>query len=172
MRRFLFIAVVCILPFISCDAGKKEKNVKNESIVKVVSEYRGEDGFEMVSLGKLATSAIKSAIRIASDFDDDPDLKEVRKAIQKIDKAYIVEFEDVREEVRKEIVSRLDDVFDDTDLLMEIKSDDDKMRIYGVVSDDNQTVRDFVLYVPEDCTLICLSGSVSMDPIFKLMEQN
>jgi hypothetical protein len=50
-------------------------------------------------------------------------------------------------------------------MLMEVKDGSDIMRMYGVVDDRGDKVKDFVLFSPEDCTLICLFGSISLDSV-------
>ncbi len=42
------------------------------------------------------------------------------------------------------------------------------MRIYGVVDESADSVKDFVLYTPSDCALICIFGSISMDAVAKI----
>ena len=56
------------------------------------------------------------------------------------------------------------------ELLLEVRQEDGLMRMYGVVSDDSKTISNFVLYVPEDYTLICLFGTISADAISKMMK--
>ena len=44
----------------------------------------------------------------------------------------------------------------------------EKMRIYGVMDEKTNEVKDFVLYAPSDCSLICLFGTLSMDAMAKI----
>ena len=52
-----------------------------------------------------------------------------------------------------------------SELLMEAKEDGTHMRMFGVVDDAAGTVRDFVIYVPDSGTLICLFGSMSLEAL-------
>ena len=53
-------------------------------------------------------------------------------------------------------------------MLMEVKDGSDIMRMYGVVDDRGDRVRNFVLFSPEDCTLICLFGTISLDSVLNM----
>ena len=60
----------------------------------------------------------------------------------------------------------------DEDVLMDIKdSGQQSMRLYGVVSDDGKTLKDFVIHSPESSALICLFGTISFDGISKFIEE-
>ena len=44
------------------------------------------------------------------------------------------------------------------------------MRIFGLVDEEGDEVRDFIAYSPQDCVLICLYGSMSMRQLARLMK--
>jgi hypothetical protein len=46
------------------------------------------------------------------------------------------------------------------------------MQIFGLYDERTDAVRDFVLYTPSECALICIFGSVSMNTIARMMENN
>ena len=53
-------------------------------------------------------------------------------------------------------------------MLMEAKDGDDKMRIYGIVDEDGEKVSDFILHTPSECAVICILGSISTEAIAKI----
>ena len=55
---------------------------------------------------------------------------------------------------------------------MEVKDESDTMQMYGIIDEDGESVRDFVLYTPADCALICIFGKVSMDAVAKIIKDN
>ena len=81
----------------------------------------------------------------------------------------VLDYEDCSTAVRERISARLDRALVGSELLMEAKGDDSAMQIFGVVDDKTGTVRDFVLHAPDDCTLICIFGSISMDAVSKVL---
>ena len=55
---------------------------------------------------------------------------------------------------------------------MEVTDEGDQMQIYGLYDERTDVVRDFVLYTPSECALICLFGSISMDTVSRMMNND
>ena len=162
------IAILCFLALsLSAMAGK---NVSKTQLAALVSEYRQYDGVELVQLGSLATSALKTVIRISAK--DDPDAAEALQLLGGIRRLTVFEYEDCSPAVKERITRKLNRILDSSELLIEAKDGDDAMRIYGVVDEKGDSVRDFVLHTPGSCALICIFGKVSMKTISKIMEEN
>ncbi len=53
---------------------------------------------------------------------------------------------------------------------LEVKDGSETVRIFGVASEDGEEVKDFVLYAPDDCALVCLFGSISMEAVASMVE--
>jgi hypothetical protein len=162
------IAILCFLALsLSAMAGK---NVSKTQLAALVSEYRQYDGVELVQLGSLATSALKTVIRISAK--DDPDAAEALQLLGGIRRLTVFEYEDCSPAVKERITRKLNRILDSSELLIEAKDGDDAMRMYGVVDEKGDSVRDFVLHTPGSCALICIFGKVSMKTISKIMEEN
>lgn len=162
------IAILCFLALsLSAMAGK---NVSKTQLAALVSEYRQYDGVELVQLGSLATSALKTVIRISAK--DDPDAAEALQLLGGIRRLTVFEYEDCSPAVKEKIARRIDRILNSSELLIEAKDGDDAMRMYGVVDEKSDSVRDFVLHTPGSCALICIFGKVSMKAISKIMEEN
>ena len=120
----------------------------------------------MVELGRIKTAALKGVIRIAAMGDSDArDALALMKGIHRIT---ILDYEDSSDADKASIEQRLERALSDSEMLMEASDGGDKMRIYGVMEERAEIVRDFVLYAPSDCALICIFGSISMDTIAKI----
>ena len=146
------------------------KNVSKTQLAALVSDYRNCDGVELVKLGSLATSAIKTAIRVSAK--DDPDAAEALQLLGGIRRLTVFEYEDCSPAVKEKITRRIDRILSDSELLIEAKDGGDSMRMYGVVDETGDTVRDFILHTPGSCALICIFGKVSMKALSKIMEDN
>ena len=46
------------------------------------------------------------------------------------------------------------------------------MQIYGVVDENNGTVRDFVLHNPTESSLICIFGSIPIEKLARVIADN
>ena len=169
MKKCLLFLMLLVSPLV-LTAGNSSKAAKADRIVRLVNEYRGYDGFEVVRLGALPTSLLKGVAKIAMSADDDPEVREMYKLIKGIRKLTVVEFEECDSSVSASFCRKMDRILDGVDLLMEVKDGGDHFSMYGVVSGDGAEVRDFILYSPEDCVLICLFGTISMDNVYKMME--
>lgn len=165
-----FLAIALVLLTVTALADSPKKSVRQESLISLINEYSFHDGFEVVRVGSLGTAAIKGAAKIAALVDnDDPDIREMVKILNGVKKLAVVEYEECDDKVRDKFNRKLERLLESSDLLMEAKDDEDILRMYGVVTEDSSTVKDFVLYVPSDCALICLFGSISLDSLSKFM---
>lgn len=162
------ITILCFLVLsLSAMAGK---NVSKTQLATLVSEYRQYDGVELVQLGSLATSALKTVIRISAK--NDPDAAEALQLLNGIRRLTVFEYEDCSPAVKEKITRKLNRILNGSELLIEAKDGDDSMRMYGVVDEKGDTVRDFILHTPGSCALICIFGKVSMKALSKMMKDN
>lgn len=167
MKKIIAALLVSLLLASPCFASSKKNEISKSELLSLVQEYKTAPGFEVVKVGSLGLALIKKAIKLA---DDDPEAREVAKAIKNIKRVAIVDFDDCSEKVKNSFSSKLERVLKSDDVLVEVKGDGEQMKIFGVVDDKNGKVSDFVLYSPENCALICLFGSVSVDSIAKLVD--
>ena len=142
--------------------------VPKTKLVSIINEYKNYEGVEVVKVGSLGTRALKSMIRLASLSENAPDMRDAMRIISGIRKMLVVDFEDCEPAVRERLARKLQGALDGADLLMEVKDGGTGLMMYGVVAEGSSTVRDFVLYSPEDCSLICLFGSLSLNAVSKL----
>ena len=110
---------------------------------------------------------------IANSVDrNDPEELALLEAIKGVKRFTVIEYGDCDENTRNRLVRRLGRALNDEDLLMDIKDGGQQsMRLYGVVSDDGKTLKDFVLHSPEGSALICLFGTISLDGVSKFIEE-
>lgn len=164
MKRLLLL--ICILLPFQAYALTPEKKVSKTAVSTVISECRSYDGVEIVRLGRVATSAIKSVIRVAAIGDSDA--REALRLMRGIHQVSVLDYEDCSDRDKRHITRKLERALSGSEVLMEASDGDDDMKIYGLFDDDNGTVRDFVLYSPTDCSLICIFGSISLDAVGKI----
>lgn len=163
MKKFLLI--IAALLAVSVQDGSARK-VSRSRITSVISECSKYEGAETIRLGGLATGAVKGIVRLAAIAD--PDARTALQLMKGVKALSVFTYDDCSEADKKKITRKLDRALSGTDVLIEAKDDGEKMRIYGIADDDK--VRDFVLYTPSDCTIICIFGSVAMESIKKLMD--
>ena len=170
MRRILIVITLTMMS-VACFAGRGSDAVRQDKLLELIREYSDEDGFDVVQIGALGTSAIKNIVRMASSVDDDPDLKDAMKIIRGIRKIAVVDYEDCLEEARQVFDKRLGKLLDNCDMLLETKDSEDSVRMYGVIDDDSEEVNDFIMYIPSDSKLICLFGTIKLDAVVRILEE-
>ena len=165
LKRILLLFAL-VLPLAA--AGRPaDKPVSKAKITAVISEFRRYDGVEVVRLGRVATAAIKGVMRASTH--DDPEAREALALMRRIKRFEVFEYDDCAPEVRERIARRLDDALSGSDLLMEAKDGGSSMRMFGVLDEKTDQVRDFVIHSPENGALICLFGSIPLDAVGKMM---
>lgn len=143
--------------------------IPSGKLISLINEFQSKENFEVVKVGSLGTAVIKAVTGISATRNLDEEAREALKALGGIKKVAIVEYEDSIEAVRSRFTNKLNKILATSYLLVETKDGDDVMRIYGVVNDDASLIKDFVIYVPSDCTLICLFGSIPFDYLTKIV---
>ena len=165
MKKFLLILTL-LIP-LAATAAQPSRSVSRTEIASIISDFRHYDGVEVVKLGRLATGALKGVISTVGLTD--PDTREALKLIEGLKGLTVLEYDDAPKDIRYRLDRRIERALQKCELLMEAKEDDGVMRMFGSVDDATGTVRDFVIYVPDSGTLICLFGKMSLDVLQKAM---
>lgn len=159
MKKVLFTLLIA-LSAISCAWAGKASKV--ESLVK---QYRGNDGFEVVSLGPVGLSLLK--IVGVSSGELDAEDRAVLSAFNGIRRLTIVDFESLQADLKEQFRRKLETVLKGMELILEAKDGESSMRIYGV--DDGNMIRDCILYSSEGA-IICTRGRIETERLGELME--
>ena len=164
MKRLVLL--FCILLSLPAFARTPAKTVSKTHITAAIAECRLYSGTEMVRLGRLSTAALKGVIRLAAL--DDPDARKALGLMKGIHGITVLDYADCKAEDREAISGKLERALSGSEMLMEASDEGEKMKIYGLVDDQMESVRDFVLFSPTDCSLICLFGSIPMEALEKV----
>lgn len=169
MKR-LFLYFLLLLP-LAAAAASPEGRVPKTRISTFLSEYRHCEGVEVVRLGRVSTAALKGVIRVAARKENDPDARDFLKLMRHVKSLYVFEYEGCKPALRDKISRRLNRLLTDSDLLMEANDGGERMQIYGLYDERTEAVRDFVLFSPSDCTLVCLFGSIPMETVSNILNE-
>ena len=164
MKKILLILTL-LVPLTATAA--RPKSVSRTEIASIISDFRRYDGVEVVKLGRLAAGALKGVIGAVAVTD--PDTREALKLIEGLKGLTVLEYEDAPKDIRYRIDRRIERALQKCELLMEAKDGETQMRMFGSVDDASGTIRDFVIYVPDSSSLICLFGKMSLDVLQKAM---
>ena len=99
---------------------------------------------------------------------DDTDARDALQLMRGVRNLAVLDYEGCAPAVREKIVRRLDQALDGSELLMEAKDGGSAMRMFGILDERTDRVRDFVIHAPGDCSLICIFGSIPLDAVAKM----
>ncbi len=165
MKRIIF--AVLVLTFLMPYASAGERKFKTREIIGLVNEYKSEQGFDVVSVGSFGLGLVKLVAKMEADTEED---RQALRILDNINKVLVVEYEGASDAVRTAFGSKLGHILENAEKVLEVKEDGENLNIYGTSADDGGSIDDLMIYVPEDCTLICILGSVSMEDIGSLVE--
>ena len=160
MKKALLTVIIALAAGLSAWAGKPAK------VYNLVNQYKHNEGFEVVSLGRLGTTLLKGVISLSASEMDAED-KAALKVFTDIKRVVIVDFEDVQPSVKEHFSRKVEKILDDMELILEASEDGDRVRIYGV--EDGSRVKDCILY-SSDGALIITEGGIDFDKVARLME--
>lgn len=179
MKRTAIIIIVllsCLVSHASFAGGAAKgaatDGIRAEKLTGLISEFSRKEGFDVVRIGRFGTSAIKSIIRLGALADGDSDeAKAFKDVIGGLRKLAIVDYGECSDSDRQRFERKLERLLRDEDLIMEVKDGGESYRIFGVLDEDSDKLRDFVLYDPSDCSLICLFGSMSLSALTSAVDR-
>lgn len=147
--------------------AQEKNNLSTDAVVALIKEHKGKPGFETVSVGRLGLGLVKMVLNAEAD---DPEEKAVLDMLKGINKFVVVNYEDAPAAARTSFAAKLNGLFDKTEKIIEVKDGDDEINIYGTSVNGGESIDDIMIYIPSDCTLICVLGSISADRIADLIE--
>ena len=138
--------------------------VRYGDVAGLVTEYKGREGFEVVSAGGFVLGLLKMAAKASAES------REVLEIMDHLDRVVVVEYEGADQGVRSSFERKVSAILDDAEKIIEVKDGGDSLNVYGTMSKKGDRIEDIVIFIPEDCAMICLFGSISTDKIAELVK--
>ncbi len=164
----LFIVLLTI-SFFSLTAASAGSKVSSSRVASLVSEFTQADGVNIVQVGRLGTGVLKKLIADSVDRNDPEELA-MLEIIRGIKKFTVIDYGSCEDSVKERFDRKLAKALPKDDILMDVKDNGESMRIYGIVSENGDSLKDFVMHAPGSSTLICLFGTISLDGVSKFIE--
>lgn len=170
--RKIFTLVALILATATLKASPQKDKVALDRLSSVIAECSDMPGFDVVSVGRIGTSALKSVIRLGSWSEKGgEDARKVMNIIKDIKKIAVVDYDDCCDADKARFTRKIERLLKDDCLVMEARDGGDVMKIYGVLDEKTDRIDNFVMYAPADCSLICLFGSIPLSTVTKAISQ-
>lgn len=156
-------------------AGFARRDNMSEAINRIMKEAKAcahKDGFEVMTIGSTGMGLTRSLASLASrlDEDDDEDLAQSLAVLEGIEKLVIVDYEDARPRDKARFSETIEEILSGQEVLMESKDEGEITRIYGSSSENGEKIRNFVLFCPQEGSLICILGEISLADMATIMD--
>jgi hypothetical protein len=166
MKKIIFVVLTLALTTLNAQA-KNTGPTATGTLINTISKYENEPGLHIISVGKLAMGLTKVIARILAET---PQEKAALEVLNGIDKVVIINYEETAQAKQKTLTSKLSGLLKGAEKILEVKKDGEAVHIYGTTSDRGGAINDLILFVPEDCTMICALGSISAEKIAHLIQ--
>ena len=101
----------------------------------------------------------------------DEDEKAALGILRDINKVVVVSYDEADEAKQQAFNARMEKVLDGAEKILEVKDEGETVNIYGTSVNGGESIDDLMIFIPEDCTLVCILGSISAERIADLIEK-
>ena len=165
MKKIIFVTLsLLIAAFVGIAANR---NVDTSVILNTISDYKHVSGVQVISIGKLGLGLAKVAANLSAVSEED---KAALAILNGINKVVVFNYEEAPEAKQKELNSKLSQLFNNAEKILEVKDEEDTVNIYGTSVNGGESIDDLMIFIPEDYTLICVLGSISAERIADLIK--
>ena len=135
-------------------------------VTSLIREYSGRSDFEVINLGSLGLAVVKAAMRRSGNKET----LELLDLMRDVKHVSIANYDDCDPEVKTHFTSRLSNLLNKENLLVEAKSQDEKIQIFAYPTDDGVNISDLIIHAPG--ALICVRGLIRTDAVAKMIESH
>ena len=130
MKKTVITFLLLTATLLTAWAGKPEK------LERLARQYKGEDGFEMVSIGRLGLRLFGGIAAASGDLDKEE--RAALKVFKGLNKLIVIDFEEIPQARKATFATKVEKILDGMDLILESKDKEETFRIYGI--DDGKSV--------------------------------
>ena len=165
MKRTIFVILsLWLTAFVSFAA---DRNVDTRNIINTISEYKHVSGVHVISVGRLGLGLAKMVANLSAESEEERAALEILNGINKV---VVVNYEEATAAKQKELNSKLSNLLNNAEKILEVIDEEDTVNIYGTSVNGGDSIDDLMIFMPEDYTLICVLGSISAESIADLIK--
>ena len=170
MKKFIAIVLLAALTAGSgMTAGAASRKAGSAAVTSLVREYNNKEGFKTVSVGGLGLGLVRVIAKAAAESPED---RQALELLDGLNKVMVMEYESADSETRREFAAKVEKILENAEKILEVKDRGETVNIYGTSAGNGETIDDIIIFVPQDCALICLFGKISTEKIADIIEMN
>jgi len=151
--------MICAVLLTGCACNKSDaKNTSKSDFVTAMSSFRGQSNVHYIELSG-------GLLNLGKAFLDETPVKGISSKVKKLS---VLTAEEASLEKKEEIFSKLDRALDGHELMLSAKDDGDNVDIYALLADSDSVIKELVIYVKSEATVVALTGNISMDDLAKI----
>lgn len=159
MKKVIIALIIALTAGMDMLAGNPAR------INQLVRQYKGQDGFEVVSIGPVGMKLLKGAVHLSGDLDDED--RAALKSFSGVEKLVIVDYEEANASVKAQFNKKVEKILNGMELLLEARDNGETVRIYGQEKDGR--LKDCILY-SSDGDLLYMKGSIDWSQLSDFKE--
>lgn len=162
MRRFLALTIIAMTVFSAYSYGGESVGERPERLIR---EFRANDGFHSIGLGRLGTGLAKGILKMVLAADADEEALRVCNCFSKISSVRVTVYEECEDNVKDNFNRRMSGILNRCELLMEIKDRNDRISLF---SDSGA----YYMFIPNECVMIRFTGRIDTEALMKIAMSN
>jgi len=166
MKKIILVILASVLTLSVATAKSSPDDRSRAKLTQTIHEYSSDPDIDVLEIGSLGTSLIKTFAKFASIGDED--MQMAVGLMKNLKKISIVDYSSCKQEVKDSFTAKVQALLNEDNLLMEAKDGTDVMRIYATPDGKGDNLKDIIMFCPGECALISLFGTVSMEAVSKI----
>lgn len=162
MKRFIALTIIALAVFAAYSYGSDSASGKPERLIR---EFRKNDGFHSISLGRLGTGLAKGILKMVLTADADEEALKVCNCFNRISSVRVTIYEECEDSVKDNFNRRMSGILNRYELLMEIKDGRDRISLFSGAGA-------YYMFVPDDGVMIRFTGKIDTEALMKIAMEN
>ena len=162
MKRYFVMTIIALAVFSDFSYGRDNTNDKPE---KLIREFRENDGFHSISLGRLGTGLAKGILKMVLTADSNEEALKVYNCFDKISSVRLTVYEECDDCIRNNFNRRMSSILNRYELLMEIKDGKDRISLFSGSGA-------YYMFIPKEGVMIRFTGKINTEELMKIAIAN
>lgn len=162
MKRYLLLTIITLAVFSAHTYGGDSVGGKPENLIH---EFRGNEGFHTISLGRLGTGLAKGILKMVLAADTDEEALRVCNCFRRISSVRVTVYEECDDSIKKNFNRRMSGILDRCELLMDIKDNRDRISLFSGSGA-------YYMFIPNECVMIRFTGRIDTEALMEIAVKN